>query len=192
MLELGGSVSEFPGGASAKHDSGLFGGFPRLDGDLEMNLSSVDFVLANAAICHGPGIPVATGDRTANHRTVEHENDVAGAIRKVHKHAPAAGHRGPFYTFWPHPSSSRSDSSVSKRLLTTRQVAEFLGVSPETVLRRWRAGELPGETFGDVPLADLQRQALEIAAWRAAPPGVCATRLRRRSGRRSPLRLRGS
>jgi excisionase family DNA binding protein len=29
-------------------------------------------------------------------------------------------------------------------LLTTRQVADFLGVSPETVLRRWRAGDLPG------------------------------------------------
>jgi excisionase family DNA binding protein len=33
---------------------------------------------------------------------------------------------------------------VTDRLLTTRQVAEFLGVSPETVLRRWRSGELPG------------------------------------------------
>jgi excisionase family DNA binding protein len=29
-------------------------------------------------------------------------------------------------------------------LLTTRQVAELLSVSPATVLRRWRAGELPG------------------------------------------------
>jgi excisionase family DNA binding protein len=33
---------------------------------------------------------------------------------------------------------------MSERLLTTREVATFLGVSPETVLRRWRAGELPG------------------------------------------------
>jgi predicted site-specific integrase-resolvase len=32
---------------------------------------------------------------------------------------------------------------VTERLVT-RQVADFLGVSPETVLRRWRAGELPG------------------------------------------------
>jgi excisionase family DNA binding protein len=31
-----------------------------------------------------------------------------------------------------------------RRLLTTRQVAEFLGVSPETVLRRWRRGEISG------------------------------------------------
>ena len=30
------------------------------------------------------------------------------------------------------------------RLLTTRQVAEYLGLSPETVLRRYRAGELVG------------------------------------------------
>jgi excisionase family DNA binding protein len=29
------------------------------------------------------------------------------------------------------------------RLLTTRQVAEILAVSPETVLRRIRSGELP-------------------------------------------------
>jgi excisionase family DNA binding protein len=29
-------------------------------------------------------------------------------------------------------------------LLTTREVAAWLGLSPETVLRRWRAGELPG------------------------------------------------
>jgi excisionase family DNA binding protein len=30
------------------------------------------------------------------------------------------------------------------RLLTTREVAEALGVSSATVLRRWRAGDLPG------------------------------------------------
>lgn len=33
---------------------------------------------------------------------------------------------------------------MSARLLTTRQVADRLGLSPATVLRRWRAGELPG------------------------------------------------
>jgi excisionase family DNA binding protein len=36
----------------------------------------------------------------------------------------------------------------TRRLLTTRQVADFLGVSPATVLRRWRAGELPGIRLG--------------------------------------------
>lgn len=30
------------------------------------------------------------------------------------------------------------------RLLTTREVADALGLSPATVLRRWRAGDLPG------------------------------------------------
>ena len=30
------------------------------------------------------------------------------------------------------------------RLLTTREVADALGVSPATVLRRWRAGDIPG------------------------------------------------
>jgi excisionase family DNA binding protein len=37
---------------------------------------------------------------------------------------------------------------VADRLLTTRQVAEFLGLSPETVLRRYRAGELLGYRLG--------------------------------------------
>lgn len=33
---------------------------------------------------------------------------------------------------------------MNDRLLTTRQVAEMLGLSPETVLRWWRSGRLPG------------------------------------------------
>ena len=33
---------------------------------------------------------------------------------------------------------------MSERLLTTRQVAEWLALAPETVLRRYRAGELRG------------------------------------------------
>ncbi len=33
---------------------------------------------------------------------------------------------------------------MTDRLLTTREVAAYLGLSPETVLRRWRSGELPG------------------------------------------------
>jgi excisionase family DNA binding protein len=39
---------------------------------------------------------------------------------------------------------SSEPGTLADRLLTTREVAAFLGVSPETVLRRWRAGELPG------------------------------------------------
>lgn len=33
---------------------------------------------------------------------------------------------------------------MAERLLTTRDVADLLGLSSEAVLRRWRAGELPG------------------------------------------------
>ena len=32
---------------------------------------------------------------------------------------------------------------MNDRLLSTREVADFLGLSCETVLRRYRAGELP-------------------------------------------------
>ena len=42
---------------------------------------------------------------------------------------------------------------MSERLLATREVADFLGLSPETVLRRGRAGELPGSTFASNALA---------------------------------------
>jgi excisionase family DNA binding protein len=47
-------------------------------------------------------------------------------------------------------------------LLTTRQVADWLGVSPETVLRRWRAGELPGYRLASNAL---RFNAAEVAAW---------------------------
>ena len=33
---------------------------------------------------------------------------------------------------------------MSERLLTTRELAEYLGLSTESVLRRWRRGEIPG------------------------------------------------
>ena len=36
---------------------------------------------------------------------------------------------------------------MNDRVLTTRAVAEYLGSSPETVLRRYRAGDLPGIRF---------------------------------------------
>jgi excisionase family DNA binding protein len=47
-------------------------------------------------------------------------------------------------------------------LLTTRQVADFLGVSPATVLRRWRAGELPGYRLASNVL---RFDPAEIQAW---------------------------
>ena len=51
---------------------------------------------------------------------------------------------------------------MSDRLLTTREVAAFLGLSPETVLRRWRAGELPGYRLGSNVL---RFRESEIEAW---------------------------
>lgn len=33
---------------------------------------------------------------------------------------------------------------MNGRLLTTRELAEYLGLSAEAVLRRWRRGEIPG------------------------------------------------
>jgi excisionase family DNA binding protein len=37
---------------------------------------------------------------------------------------------------------------VTNQLLTARQVGEWLGLSPAAVLRRWRAGEIPGYRLG--------------------------------------------
>ncbi len=51
---------------------------------------------------------------------------------------------------------------MSDRLLTTRKVAEFLGLSPETVLRRYRAGELLGYRLGSNVL---RFRESEIEAW---------------------------
>jgi excisionase family DNA binding protein len=47
-------------------------------------------------------------------------------------------------------------------LLTTREVAEQLGLSPATVLRRWRAGELPGYRLGSNVLRFDER---DVQAW---------------------------
>ncbi len=33
---------------------------------------------------------------------------------------------------------------MTERLLTARQLGDYLGLSPASVLRRWRAGEIPG------------------------------------------------
>ena len=33
---------------------------------------------------------------------------------------------------------------MTRQLMTTRELADSLSLSPATVLRRWRAGELPG------------------------------------------------
>ena len=51
---------------------------------------------------------------------------------------------------------------MTSRLLTTREVAEFLGLSSEMVLRRWRAGELPGFRLAS---NCLRFRESEIHAW---------------------------
>lgn len=51
---------------------------------------------------------------------------------------------------------------MNDRLLTTRQVAEWLGCSPETVLRRYRAGEIPGIRLGSNMLRFRER---DLEAW---------------------------
>lgn len=51
---------------------------------------------------------------------------------------------------------------MSECLLTTRQVAEMLGLSSEAVLRRWRAGELPGFRLSTKVL---RFRESEVLAW---------------------------
>jgi excisionase family DNA binding protein len=51
---------------------------------------------------------------------------------------------------------------VNERLLTTREVAAFLGMSPESVLRRYRRGELPGYRLSSNVL---RFRASELEAW---------------------------
>jgi excisionase family DNA binding protein len=38
--------------------------------------------------------------------------------------------------------------AVSERLLTARELADYLGLAPGTVLDKWERGELPGFKFG--------------------------------------------
>jgi predicted DNA-binding transcriptional regulator AlpA len=51
---------------------------------------------------------------------------------------------------------------VTQHLLTTRDVAELLGLSPEAVLRRWRAGQIPGFRLASNVL---RFDEAEIAIW---------------------------
>jgi excisionase family DNA binding protein len=62
-------------------------------------------------------------------------------------------------------------SAVDRQpLLTTRQVAELLAVSPATVLRRWRAGEIPGYRLASNVL---RFSADEVEAWLSAKRSEC-------------------
>jgi excisionase family DNA binding protein len=51
---------------------------------------------------------------------------------------------------------------MSDRLLSAREVADMLGLSTETVLRRWRAGEIPGYRLATNVLRFSER---DIAEW---------------------------
>lgn len=65
---------------------------------------------------------------------------------------------------------------MSGRLLTTREVADWLGVSTETVLRKWRAGELPGFRLAS---NCLRFDAAELERWlEAQRSGPCTSPVR--------------
>jgi predicted DNA-binding transcriptional regulator AlpA len=51
---------------------------------------------------------------------------------------------------------------LSERLLTAREVAEPVGLSTESVLHRWRAGEIPGFRIASNVL---RFDPVEIEAW---------------------------
>jgi excisionase family DNA binding protein len=38
--------------------------------------------------------------------------------------------------------------AVTERLLTARELADYLGLAPATILDKWERGELPGFKFG--------------------------------------------
>ena len=54
---------------------------------------------------------------------------------------------------------------MNERLLTTREVGEYLSLSPESVLRRWRRGEIPGGIRLSSNVLRFRGQAIE--AWLA-------------------------
>jgi excisionase family DNA binding protein len=57
------------------------------------------------------------------------------------------------------------------RLVTAREVAELLGVTTETVLRKWRAGILPGfRLFGETGPLRFRESEIEelLESWRRA------------------------
>jgi excisionase family DNA binding protein len=45
---------------------------------------------------------------------------------------------------------------MSERLLTARELADYLGLKPGTVLDKWERGELPGFKFGRAVRFDLE------------------------------------
>ena len=50
---------------------------------------------------------------------------------------------------------------MSDRLLTARELAEYLGLSPSTILDWWEAGRLPGFKLGQA----VRFRSSEVEAW---------------------------
>ena len=65
----------------------------------------------------------------------------------------------------------------AKPLLTAREVAELLGLSPATVLDRFEAGDLPGFRLwgrkGGPVRFRLEEVEAVLASWRCGPPVPC-------------------
>ncbi len=59
---------------------------------------------------------------------------------------------------------------MAECLLTTREVAEMLGLSSEAILRRWRAGELPGFRLSTKVLRFRESEVLEWLDGRRVGP----------------------
>ena len=72
---------------------------------------------------------------------------------------------------------------MTDHLLTTRAVAEYLALSPETVLRRLQSGDLPGIRLGWNVLRLRER---DVEAWleRCAEPRSTYADGRERAGAR--------
>ncbi len=57
---------------------------------------------------------------------------------------------------------------MRERLLTARELADYLGLKPATVLDKWERGELPGFKFGRAVRFDLD----EILALGRQPSSI--------------------
>jgi excisionase family DNA binding protein len=54
---------------------------------------------------------------------------------------------------------------TAESLITARELADFLGLSPATVLDRFERGELPGFKLGDGAGAPVRFRRAEVEAW---------------------------
>lgn len=56
-------------------------------------------------------------------------------------------------------------TSMPDRLLTARQLGEYLGLSASTILDRFEAHELPGFKLGTSPAAPVRFRLSEVEHW---------------------------